>query len=64
MVSQRQELAQALNNIAAGTGIAARLRNTSANPEVRELAKAVHFIGFGAQEIVQALTDSGYIKDL
>lgn len=64
MLSQRDKLAHALQIVAEGTSKAERISETSLNPEVRELAKAMHFIGFGAQEVIQALTDSGYIKDL
>lgn len=64
MLTQRQTLEEARGNIAHGTGIAARIKETSQNPEIRELAKAIHFIGFGSQQIVNAFTDSGRIKDL
>lgn len=64
MLTQRQALEEARGNIAAGTTIAARLKESSQNPEIRELAKAVHYIGFGSQQIVNAFTDSGRVKDL
>ena len=59
MLTQRQALEEARGNIACGTSIAARIKETSQNPEIRELAKAVYFIGFGSQQIVNAFTDSG-----
>lgn len=49
MLTQRQALEEARGNIACGTSIAARIKETSQNPEIRELAKAVYFIGFGSQ---------------
>lgn len=64
MLTQRQALEEVRGNIAAGTTIAARLKESSQNPEIRELAKAVHYIGFGSQQIVNAFTDSGRVKDL
>ena len=64
MLTQRQALEEARGNIAARTTIAARLKESSQNPEIRELAKAVHYIGFGSQQIVNAFTDSGRVKDL
>ena len=64
MLTQRQALEEARGNIAAGTTIAARLKESSQNPEIRELAKAVHYIGFGSQQIVNAFTDSGRVKYL
>lgn len=64
MPTQRQALEEARGNIACGTSIAARIKEISQNPEIRELAKAVYFIGFGSQQIVNAFTDSGRIKDL
>lgn len=62
MLTQRQALEEARGNIAAGTTIAARLKESSQNPEIRELAKAVHYIGFGSQQIVNAFTDSGRVR--
>ena|GEM_PF-2455498 len=64
VASQRELLRNALNNIVTGTNIAARLQESAQSMEVRELAKAMHFIGYGAQETVLALTDEGRIKDL
>ena len=61
MLTQRQALEEARGNIACGTSIAARIKETSQNPEIRELAKAVYFIGFGSQQIVNAFTDSGSV---
>ena len=62
MLTQRQALEEARRNIACGTSIAARIKETSQNPEIRELAKAIHFIGFGSQQVVNAFTDSGYLS--
>ncbi|TPH36147.1 hypothetical protein FCO76_05050 [Bifidobacterium longum subsp. longum] len=64
VASQRELLRNALNNIATGTNIAVRLKESAQSAEVRELAKAVHFIGYGAQETILALTDEGRVKDL
>ena len=38
MLTQRQALEEARGNIAAGTTIAARLKESSQNPEIRELS--------------------------
>ena len=54
MLTQRQALEEARGNIACGTSIAARIKETSQNPEIRELAKAVYFIGFGSNQIQNA----------
>lgn len=57
MLTQRQALEEARNDIAFGTSLAARLKDTAQSPEVRELSKAIHFIGYGSQQIVNAFTD-------
>ena len=62
--SQRELLGNALSNIDNGTNIAVRVKESAHDPQVRELATAVHFIGYGAQEIVHALIDEGRIKYL
>lgn len=57
MQTQREALDEARNNIATGTSKAARLKESAQSEEIRELAAAVHFIGFGAQQIALALTE-------
>ena len=55
--SRREALEEARHNIATGTTAAAHLRDHAQSEEVRELAKAIHFIGFGAQQIALAFLD-------
>lgn len=43
----------ALANIASGTSKAASVKDSAQSQEMQELAKAVHFIGFGVQQFVQ-----------
>lgn len=50
-------LKEAISNMASGTSRAAELKRTASNPEVRELAKAVHVIGYGAQQVALALLE-------
>lgn len=64
MQTQREALDEALGNIRFGTSIAARLKDHAQTEEMRELAKAVHYIGYGAQQIALTFTDRGKIKDL
>lgn len=63
VASQKELVLNAINNLRQATEIAGRLKSSS-NPEVAELAKAVHFASYGAQEIGLALTDQGRQKDL
>lgn len=64
MLSRKDALEHARSNIAHGTNIAAQLKGSAQSEEIRQLAQAVHYIGFGAQEIVLALTDTGRVNDL
>lgn len=57
MQTRREALEEARANIATGTSKAAELKRNAQSAEVRELAEAVHFIGFGAQQVALALTD-------
>ena len=64
MQTQREALNEALDNLRVGTSSAAWLRDHAESEEVRKLAHAVHYIGFGAQQIAIALTDRNKTKDL
>jgi hypothetical protein len=64
MLSRREALQEARDNIHTGTAIAARLKDSAQSSEMRELAKAIHYIGWGSQQIVDALTDAGRVNDL
>lgn len=55
--SNKEKLETAINNMSVGTAIAARLKTSASDPEVKELAKAVHFIGYGAQQVALAIKD-------
>lgn len=63
MVSRKRMLINALSNVATGNARLARLKD-STNPEIRELATAAHFIGFGVAEALQALTEEDHENDL
>lgn len=53
--SNKEKLESAISNISFGTTIATRLKLSSSDPEVKELAKAVYFIGYGAQQAAKHL---------
>lgn len=59
MATQREALDEAIGNIAFGTSKAAELKRSTQSEEIRELANAVHFIGFGAQQAAMAVRDNG-----
>lgn len=57
MTSKREQLDLAIQNMANGTLAAADLKRQTRDPEVEALAKAVHLIGYGAQQVALALRD-------
>lgn len=63
LLSQRALILEGINKLRTATDIAVRLKSSN-NPEIAELAKAVHFLSFGAQEIGIALTDTGRERNL
>lgn len=63
VASQREVVLNAIDNLKRATEISVRLKSSS-NPEIADLAKAIHFASYGAQEIGIALTDEGRHKDL
>ncbi|MCC2032201.1 hypothetical protein [Microbacterium allomyrinae] len=64
MVSSWRELIlEGIQQCHTATAIAVQLK-THRDPAVAELAKAVHFLSFGIQQIGLALSDEGRIDDL
>ena len=61
--SQRQLVLDAIQNFKTATESSVRLKSSN-DPEVAELAKAVHFLAYGAQQIGLALTDEGRERNL
>lgn len=57
MQTQREALNEARGNIGVGTSKAIKLKESAESDEIRELANAVYWIGFGAQQIALALTE-------
>lgn len=64
MLTRRQAIDEARSNIATGTTEAARLKQEAQSEEIRELAAAVHLIGYGAQQIALAFTEPGRVNDI
>lgn len=58
MLTRKEALLDAIGNMANGTSRAAELKRTAQSEEVRLLAEAVHFIGYGAQQAALAFTES------
>lgn len=64
MTSTRRELIlEGIENCKSATAIAVKLKG-SQDPAVQELAKAIHYLSFGAQQIGLALSDESRINDL
>lgn len=63
MISQRELVLEAIEKGKFATEKAVNLKS-SADPEVRELATAVHHLAYALQQIGLALTDEGRDKDL
>ncbi len=65
MQTQREALNEALDNLRVEEPVAPLgSADHAESEEVRKLARAVHYIGFGAQQIAIALTDRNKTKDL
>lgn len=63
-LSTRRELAlEGIEKCKQATELAVPLKNHP-DPQVRELAKAIHLLAYGAQEIGLALADRGRVNDL
>lgn len=63
-LSSRRELAlSGIENCKRATEIALPLKD-HANSDIAALARAIHFLSFGAQEIGLAISDTGRVDDL
>lgn len=63
LLSQRAYVLEGIENLKRATEFSLPLKS-STNPEIAELAKAVHFLSYGAQQIGIALTDTGRERNL
>lgn len=64
-LSTRREIAlEGIENLKRATSIATNLKDYGSTQEIRDLAKALHFAAYGAQQIGLALTDRGRVNDL
>lgn len=64
-VLSRRELAlEGIANLKVASEIGQRLKCAGSTQEVRDLAKAIHFLSFGAQQVGLALADKGRVNDL
>lgn len=64
MLTRREALDEARQNIGVGTQKAADLRETASTQELRDLANAIYWIGYGAQQSILAFTERGRVNDL
>lgn len=65
MVSSRKSIIlEGISNCQSATTKAIRARDSTNDPAIRELAEAIRFLSFGAQQIGLGLTDEGRIDDL
>jgi hypothetical protein len=63
MLSRAELIAEGVQKCQAATAAAVELKGHP-DPAVQELAKAIHFLAFGVQEIAQALTEQGRVDNL
>lgn len=64
MTSTRLDLVrEGIQNCQSATAIAVQLKGHQ-DPVVQELAKAIHFLSFGAQQIALAISDEGRLDNL
>ena len=63
--SSRREVAlDGISNLRRALEMALAVEDSAVSQEVRELARAVRFAAYGAQQIGIALTDRGRVNDL
>jgi hypothetical protein len=62
--SQRELVLEAIQNSKSAVERAVTLKDSANDPQVRELATAVHFLGYALQQVGLALTDEGRQKNL
>lgn len=63
MLTRKQLILEGIQKAQTATAKLERLKS-STNPEVKELATAMHFLAFGMQEIALAISDEGRVNDL
>ncbi|MCM3906874.1 MULTISPECIES: hypothetical protein [Trueperella] len=64
-LSTKREIAlEGIENLQRATEIALSVEDRASSTEVRELARAIRFASFGAQQIGLALTDRARVNDL
>ncbi len=55
MSTRSSAIANAVQNASTSQSVARRMRDSGSTPEIRELAKAVHFLAHAVQELGQAI---------
>lgn len=63
MESRKKLIELGRENCANGVNLAVKHKNHP-DPAIKELAEALHLIGYGAQQIALALTEAHRINDL
>ncbi|MGC4154816.1 MAG: hypothetical protein QM628_17325 [Propionicimonas sp.] len=63
MLSRREMVLEGIEQMKVATAKAVPLKS-HADPDIRALAEAIHFLSYGAQEIGLALTDPSRVNDL
>lgn len=65
MTSSRKDIIlEGIGNCKSATSKAIHARDSTNDPVLRELAEAVRFLSFGAQQIGLGLADEGRVDDL
>lgn len=62
--SRKNTILEGIGNCQSATSKAIRVRDSTSDPALRELAEAIRFLSFGAQQIGLGLTDEGRHDDL
>lgn len=62
--SRKNVILEGIGNCQSAMSKAIRVRDSTNDPALRELAEAIRFLSFGAQQIGLGLTDEGRQDDL
>ncbi|MGP5050209.1 hypothetical protein ACTXI9_01745 [Brachybacterium alimentarium] len=62
--SRREIILEGIGNCKSATNKAIHARDSTTDPVLRELAEAIRFLSFGAQQIGHGLADHGRYDDL
>lgn len=64
LTSRRNLILEGIAKCQTATTKAVEVKNRTQDPDIRQLAEAIHFLSFGAHEMGLALSDESRVNDL